>query len=137
MKYYISTLILCLFVLGNLSAQDVTYQLSTHILDITLGQPAPNVNVTLEKKVPDTEQWNKIDEKVTDENGRIKDFLPENSTDNTGIYRLTFHTEAYFDRYSIQSFYPFVQVVFQILDNKHYHVPITLSPFGYSTYRGN
>ena len=63
-------------------------------------------------------------------------FLEETKTDK-GIYRLTFLTADYFKSKKTESFYPFIEVVFQIKDEKHYHVPITLSPYGYSTYRGN
>lgn len=80
----------------------------------------------------------KIDEKITDENGRIKDFLKEEENVNhQGIYKLTYHTAPYFQKLGQESFYPFIEVVFELKDNNHYHVPITLSPFGYSTYRGN
>ena len=72
-----------------------------------------------------------------DENGRVKDFLEEGTTDHKGIYRLTYHVAPYFERLQQDSFYPFIEVVFEIKDGKHYHVPITLSPYGYSTYRGN
>lgn len=78
-----------------------------------------------------------IDEKLTDENGRVKDFLEEGTTDHRGIYKLTYHISPYFESLHQSSFYPFIEVVFEIKDNKHYHVPITLSPYGYSTYRGN
>lgn len=83
-------------------------------------------------------QWTVIDEKITDTNGRVKDFLLQNDkSDNKGIYKLTFHTEPYFKSQDKSSFYPFIEVVFEIKDDSHYHVPITLSPYGYSTYRGN
>lgn len=75
--------------------------------------------------------------KTDDENGRVKDFLEEGTTDHKGIYRLTYHVAPYFERLQQDSFYPFIEVVFEIKDGKHYHVPITLSPYGYSTYRGN
>lgn len=77
-----------------------------------------------------------IEEKVTDANGRISDFLSSERSNN-GIYKLTYLTADYFKSQNIESFYPFIEVVFQINDSKHYHVPITLSAFGYSTYRGN
>lgn len=66
-----------------------------------------------------------------------KDFLEESTTDHKGIYRLTYHVASYFERLQQDSFYPFIEVVFEIKDGKHYRVPITLSPYGYSTYRGN
>ena len=61
----------------------------------------------------------------------------QDGKDNSGIYKLTFHTSPYFKSLGQKSFYPFIEVVFELVDNEHYHVPITLSPFGYSTYRGN
>lgn len=118
-------------------AQEATYQLSSHILDITQGKPAPNVKITLSKQDKGG-KWMIIDEKMTDENGRIKDFLREGvEVAHRGIYKLTYHTAPYFERLGQKSFYPFIEVVFELQDDSHYHVPITLSPFGYSTYRGN
>ncbi|WP_304344851.1 hydroxyisourate hydrolase [Chryseobacterium koreense] len=117
-------------------AQETKYQLSSHILDITLGKPAAGVKITLSKK-DQNDNWIKIEEKNTDDNGRIKDFLRQDGKNNRGIYKLTFHTSPYFKSMGQKSFYPFIEVVFELVDNEHYHVPITLSPFGYSTYRGN
>ena len=117
-------------------AQSSNFQLSSHILDIGLGQPAVGVPVMLEKLAKDQKTWVAIDQKITDKNGRIPDFL-DSKADNQGIYRLTFLTANYFKAKNTASFYPFIEVVFQIEDQNHYHVPITLSPFGYSTYRGN
>ncbi|NGY38727.1 hydroxyisourate hydrolase [Flavobacterium sp. XN-5] len=118
-------------------AQEAKYQLSSHILDVTQGEPAPNVKISLSKQ-KDNGKWTTIDEKYTDNNGRIKDFLKEEKGENNkGIYKLTYYVEPYFTKLNQSSFYPFIEVVFEIKDDKHYHVPITLSPFGYSTYRGN
>lgn len=125
---------MCISVL-SLYAQGESYQLSSHILDINSGHPAANVKISLYKQSSDG-GWTLIEEKVTDQNGRIKDFLPY-TKDNRGIYKLTYHVGPYFESQRQKSFYPFIDVVFQIDDEKHYHVPITLSPFGYSTYRGN
>lgn len=120
-----------------ISAQDAKYQLSSHILDITQGKPAANVKIGLYKQ-DDAGKWTVIDEKFTDENGRIKNFLnEEKGVIHNGIYKLTFYTQPYFKGLGQQSFYPFIEVVFELKDNNHYHVPITLSAFGYSTYRGN
>ncbi len=112
------------------------YRLSSHILDIDAGVPASGVKITLEKMNPDS-TWSFVDQKTTDENGRVKDFLEEGTDDSNGIYRLTYHVKPYFERKGIETFYPFIEVAFEISGDKHYHVPITLSPFGYSTYRGN
>ena len=113
------------------------YQLSSHILDISQGKPAPNVKISLSKQ-DKNQNWVMIDEKYTDNNGRIKEFLKEESgKNNNGIYKLTFHIVPYFERLKQKTFYPFIEVVFEIKDTQHYNIPITLSPYGYSTYRGN
>lgn len=129
---------LILFAVVHLAtiAQENSYQLSTHILDISKGTPATEVSIKLEKLNDQTNLWSFVNEKKTDENGRIADFLSSEKS-NLGIYKLTFLTAEYFKRSNLESFYPFIEVVFQIKDDKHYHVPITLSTFGYSTYRGN
>lgn len=116
------------------------YQLSSHILDVSKGMPASGVSIKLEKYITETKTWSFVEEKITDENGRITDFLKLNTDSknaNAGIYRLTYHVKEYFEKSKIESFYPFIEVVFEIKDDAHYHVPITLSAFGYSTYRGN
>lgn len=127
-------------VFSSVSAQEnKEFQLSSHILDITLGKPVENVDVKLEKYNETTKQWISVINKKTDKNGRIGDFLPKgkDSKSNYGKYKIIFFTEDYFKNKNMESFYPFIEVVFQIQDNQHYHVPITLSPFGYSTYRGS
>lgn len=135
MKNLLFTLIVVMFTTVTF-AQSNTYQLSSHILDISKGQPAVGVTIQLEKYNKQTEDWILIDEKVTDSNGRISDLLPSEDA-NEGIYKLIYLTSDYFKESNTESFYPFIAVVFQIKDKKHYHVPITLSAYGYSTYRGN
>lgn len=136
MKRFVLIISLLLGFFSFTFAQDVKFQLSSHILDITQGRPASGVSIRLSKLNGDKD-WVIIDEKITDKNGRIKDFLKENETDHRGIYKLTYFTLPYFERLKQASFYPFIEVVFEIKDDSHYHVPITLSPYGYSTYRGN
>ncbi len=116
--------------------QTKEYQQSSHILDINRGKPAPGVRITLSKQGKDA-RWTVIDEKQTDKDGRVKDFLERDGHDHTGIYKLTYYIGPYFESQEQSSFYPFIEVVFEITDNQHYHVPITLSPYGYSTYRGS
>lgn len=113
--------------------QTHSHQLSSHILDVSRGTPASGVKIRLEKQVAGN--WTFVDEKTTDANGRISDFLPGNTS--TGIFKLTYLVNDYFKKNNTESFYPFIEVVFQIRDGQHYHVPITLSAYGYSTYRGN
>ena len=124
--------------LGLAQATPVKNQLSTHILDISTGQPAPGVTVQLHKYNAVQKTWTAVAEKKTDAAGRIPDFLPSTSAVGTpGTYKLTFVTQPYFESKKQQSFYPFIEVVFEIKDGAHYHVPITLSAYGYSTYRGS
>lgn len=135
-----ATTLLFLFAIALASpgcAQEASYQLSSHILDITQGKPAANVKISLSKQNA-SGTWAVIEEKTTDANGRIPDFLKNaEGVDHKGIYKLTYFTAPYFKSMGEDSFYPFIEVVFEIKDGNHYHVPITLSPFGYSTYRGN
>ena len=129
-------LMLLVFFCSFIQAQE-KYQLSSHILDISQGKPAPNVKISLSKQ-DKNQNWIVVDEKYRYNNGRIKEFLNEESgKNNNGIYKLTFHIVPYFERLKQKTFYPFIEVVFEIKDTQHYHIPITLSPYGYSTYRGN
>lgn len=118
-------------------AQQPKYQLSSHILGISKGLPATDMKICLHKQLQNS-QWQLVSEKITDENGRVPNFLPqEKGVDNIGVYKLTFFVEPYFKSQALDTFYPFIEVVFEIKDDKHYHASITLSPYGYSTYRGN
>lgn len=92
-------------------AQEKSYQLSSHILDIQQGQPAAGVKISLSQLQPDGKTWVLLEERLTDENGRVKDFLEEGTTDHKGIYRLTYHVAPYFERLQQDSFYPFIEVV--------------------------
>lgn len=136
MKNWLSVTLFLLSLSFSASAQQQSYQLSSHILDIGAGRPAPDVTISLSKQ-DKNKNWVLLEEKVTDKNGRIGSFLKQDGRDNTGIYKLTFRTSPYFQSQGRKSFYPFIEVVFELTDNEHYHVPITVSPFGYSTYRGN
>ena len=134
MKYIIA--ILSLLATSQVNAQTDTWQLSTHILDIGKGLPASDVTVELEKLNEQDNTWSFVDKKITDSNGRIGNFLKKDKN-NDGVYKLIFRVADYFKRNKTDTFYPFIEVVFQIKGNNHFHVPITLSPFGYSTYRGS
>lgn len=135
MKKLVTTFVLVLFS-TVIFAQNKKYQLSSHILDISKGIPVSGVTIQLEQFNEQTKKWSFVDKKQTDVNGRITDFLDSQKT-NLGIYKLTYYTADYFRKNNTESFYPFIEVVFQIKDQNHYHVPITLSAYGYSTYRGN
>ena len=111
--------------------------ITTHVLDTALGSPASGVTATLEyRTTPGT--WKELSRSKTGADGRIANFLPENYPLERGMYRLTFFTEEYFRSSSRESFFPFVLVTFEVKDaGAHYHVPLLISPFGYSTYRGS
>lgn len=108
---------------------------STHILDTAQGRPAAHVAVTLERKEGDG--YVVVNQGATDSDGRIKDLLTAEASVE-GEYRATFAVREYFARQQQPSFYPEVQVQFTITNaGEHYHVPLLLSPYGYSTYRGS
>lgn len=107
-------------------------QITTHVLDAVAGQPATGVRVELHSESP--AGWVAVDSRLTDADGRIQGFDAELPPGN---YRLRFATGAYFDQLGIDSFYPEIQVVFRVTEVRHYHVPILVSPFAYSTYRGS
>ncbi|HEX8265824.1 MAG TPA: hydroxyisourate hydrolase [Pyrinomonadaceae bacterium] len=110
--------------------------ITTHILDVSKGCPARGVSVTLERQ--SSTGWEIIGKGVTDEDGRLRDLLDSEAILQIGNYRLTFDTENYFAQQQIEGFYPQVTVAFAVRDAaQHYHVPLLLSPFGYSTYRGS
>ena len=111
--------------------------ITTHILDISTGKPAVDVMILLEAK--DAAQgWQKIGEGLTNADGRHSNLMPPNVVLTPGHYRLVFETGAYFAVQGIECFYPQVTVAFTVRDpSQHYHVPLLLSPFGYSTYRGS
>jgi 5-hydroxyisourate hydrolase len=111
--------------------------ISTHILDIARGAPASGVAVSLAMQNTD-ESWTELSHAWTDTDGRVKPFFLVGEPIERGAYRLIFDTEAYFSSLNIECFYPQVTVVFRIDDGaQHYHIPLLLSPYGYSTYRGS
>ena len=110
--------------------------ITTHVLDTARGKPAEGVAVTLEIHTEDG--WRNLGNAATDPEGRARRLLPEGAALMTGTYRLTFATGAYFRDLGFEGFYPEASIVFDVRDaNQHYHVPLLLSPFGYSTYRGS
>jgi 5-hydroxyisourate hydrolase len=111
--------------------------ITTHVLDTARGRPAGGVPIQLEVQEADG-SWRMLGSGATDGDGRLRDLLPGDFDLQPGIYRLIFDTAAYFEAHSLQSFYPHVSIVFLIHDvTEHYHVPLLVSPYGYSTYRGS
>ena len=110
--------------------------ITTHVLDTARGKPAASVPVVLEKKQADG-SYTLIGKGFTDADGRNKELMKEGAL-TPGVYRITFDTGAYLSQSGTKGFFPEASIVFSIEDtNAHYHVPLLLSPFGYSTYRGS
>jgi 5-hydroxyisourate hydrolase len=110
--------------------------ITTHVLDTTLGRPGAGIAVVLERKTHSA-GWQKIADGMTNSDGRINDLLASNEAFLPGHYRLTFETGPYFLVSGQDGFFPQVTITFVVKDAaQHYHVPLLLSPFGYSTYRG-
>jgi 5-hydroxyisourate hydrolase len=109
--------------------------ITTHVLDISMGKPAAGLPVILEMEKAGN--WKEVGRGATDSDGRLQN-LPAPSSLVVGIYRLTFQTRAYFAAQGVKGFYPHVIIVFEVRNaDEHYHVPLLLSPYGYSTYRGS
>jgi 5-hydroxyisourate hydrolase len=109
--------------------------ITTHVLDIALGRPAQGVAITLDVK--EGAEWRRIGAGVTDADGRLKTLLAPGALAQA-TYRITFDTGAYYGGKGSKTFYPEAAIVFAIDDaTQHYHVPLLVSPFGYSTYRGS
>lgn len=110
-------------------------QITTHILDTTIGKPASGVEIHLQK--PGTSGWETIASGTTNSDGRIPDLLAKGEKLPTGNYSMLFEVSPYFERQKTTSFYPKVRIEFIVSDDSHYHIPLLLNPFGYSTYRGS
>ena len=106
--------------------------ISTHVLDTMRGMPAAGLAVRLDRREPDGD-WKEIGDAVTDADGRVRN-LTEDDLDG-GEYRLEFDTRPYFERSGMTAFYPSITVVFSF-EGGHLHVPLLLSAYGYSTYKG-
>jgi 5-hydroxyisourate hydrolase len=110
--------------------------ISTHVLDTSIGRPAAAVTVQLQ--VQNGATWTDVSTAVTDKDGRVTSLLPPPGQAGAGGYRLTFDVGEYFRGRGVESFYSKVSIDFVVRDAAaHYHVPLLLSPYGYSTYRGS
>lgn len=110
-------------------------RITTHVLDTSLGRPAAAVPVSL--KWRDGASFREIAQGTTDVDGRVRQFLPELPL-RAGAYQLVFETAGYFRASAREAFFERVTLEFYVADpNQHHHVPLLLSPFGYTTYRGS
>lgn len=111
--------------------------ITTHILDTSKGSPAQGVRIVLQYRETSVD-WRDVGSGETDNDGRLRTLLSSDTTLQTGTYRLNFDVESYFAEQGVESFYTIISIIFVVRDaTQHYHVPLLLNPFGYSTYRGS
>lgn len=111
--------------------------ITTHVLDTALGKPAAGVPVRLERQDPPG-RWRQIASASTDDDGRCSQLLPDAGDLAAGLYRLVFETGKYFEGQNIVGLYPAVEIAFSVRPGEsHLHIPLLLSPNGYTTYRGS
>jgi 5-hydroxyisourate hydrolase / 2-oxo-4-hydroxy-4-carboxy-5-ureidoimidazoline decarboxylase len=122
-----------------LTESDFSYlkvsQITTHVLDTSLGFPSKDVTIRL--KAFRNNQWQTIAQGITNNDGRIPDLLPQDKTLKPTAYKMVFDTGSYYKKLNIKTFYPEVEIIFNTFDETHYHVPLLVNPYGYSTYRGS
>lgn len=110
--------------------------ITTHILDTSRGRPAEGVAVSLEWLQGGA--WRPLGQGVTDADGRQRALVPAGHRLEAGRYRISFAVGDYHARLGVEGFYPEVSIVFEVRDPaQHFHVPLLLNPFGFSTYRGS
>jgi len=109
--------------------------ITTHVLDTSIGKPAKGIEIKLHRN--ENSGWHEIAKGVSDIDGRISDLIEIGKTLDKGIYKMEFRVDNYFRQKKIKSLYPYIEIIFMIEDEEHYHIPLLLSPFGYSTYRGS
>ena len=110
-------------------------QLTTHVLDTSIGKPGKAITIRLMFKLGDN--WQTMAQGITNTDGRISDLLPPDKKLTPGVYKLVFETGNYFTANNCKGFYPEVEIQFSVVDDTHYHVPLLINPYGYSTYRGS
>jgi 5-hydroxyisourate hydrolase len=110
--------------------------ISTHVLNTASGKPAAGVAVVLQYQAG--KNWEELGRSLTDLQGRAADLYPAKKPLQMGIYRVVYETGVYFKGQGTKTFFPQVEIIFEVeKTDEHYHVPLLLSPFGYSTYRGS
>jgi len=110
-------------------------QLTTHVLDTSLGKPGKDLSIKMQEFK--NNQWQTVCQGVTNSDGRVADLLAPGRRLEHKHYKMVFNTSGYFQQNDMKGFYPEVEIQFTVMDDKHYHVPLLINPFGYSTYRGS
>ena len=110
-------------------------QITTHVLDTSIGSPGKGILIRLQSY--EDGKWQNIAIGLTDEDGRVGDLLPSWKILPPANYQIVFETGDYFKKSNTEGFYPQVSIQFTVFDESHYHVPLLLNPYRYSTYRGS
>ena len=110
-------------------------QITTHVLDTAVGLPGKDISIRMQAIENGT--WKTIAQGITNTDGRIPDLLPQERILKPDTYKMVFDTGSYFKKQNLKTFYPAVEIIFDTFDDAHYHVPLLVNPFGYSTYRGS
>jgi 5-hydroxyisourate hydrolase len=110
-------------------------KITTHVLNTSEGSPASGMKINLYFMGKDI--WELAGSSISDKDGRISDLLPDDKTTEPGVYRMVFDTGDYFKELGVYCFYPVVEIFFEVSGKEHYHIPLLISPFGYTTYRGS
>jgi 5-hydroxyisourate hydrolase/2-oxo-4-hydroxy-4-carboxy-5-ureidoimidazoline decarboxylase len=110
-------------------------QITTHVLDTAIGLPGKDISIRMQAMRNGT--WQTIAQGITNADGRIPDLLPQERILKPDTYKMVFDTGSYFKKQNLKTFYPAVEIIFNTFDDAHYHVPLLVNPFGYSTYRGS
>ncbi|XP_029177791.1 5-hydroxyisourate hydrolase-like [Nylanderia fulva] len=120
----------------SVNPKEAKLNITTHVLDTSRGLPADNLAVSLYKF--ENDKWILLKESTTGSNGRSADLLQdERETPTPGRFKIEFRVNDYFRRNVTNSMYPLIDVVFDVKNSReHYHIPLLLSPFGFTTYRG-
>jgi 5-hydroxyisourate hydrolase len=112
-------------------------KISSHILDLSKGKPAPNIEAQLFKKHKNKDKWYFVGKDITNQDGRMDKFLNNTAFEN-GIYKMVFESGNYYKKQKLETFFPEITILFKISDsNQKYHIPLLLNQYGYSTYRGS
>jgi 5-hydroxyisourate hydrolase/2-oxo-4-hydroxy-4-carboxy-5-ureidoimidazoline decarboxylase len=114
---------------------DMSSHITTHALDTSIGIPANKMLITL--KGLKNNEWNPISVGLTNDDGRISDVLPPGKLLEPNTYTMTFNTNDYYESHGQKGFYPEVSIQFTVTDNTHYHIPLLINPYGYTTYKGS
>lgn len=118
------------------SATPMKNPVSVHVLNLQTGIPSEGVTVVLDKKEGD--KWVKLNSAITSQDGRINALYPDGKEIQPGDYRVTFETGKYYADHNEDTFFPEIPVIIHVPKaGEHYHVPLLLSQYGYSTYRGS